>query len=385
MTARQPVALCCLLGLILGSLGKVRAASFEGLDFAPWAVSADGATVVGTEGKWPGGGVREAIRWTPETGPVGLGFLHPGDKNSWARGVSGNGSVVVGWSAGDRTEAFRWTAETGMVGVGFLYPGQSRATQARGVSADGSVVVGYDFRLPARDEAFRWTPADGMVGLGTLPESASRSSSAYGVSGDGSVVVGGSGQAFRWTAQTGMVGIGELTYGGTAGTAASADGAVVVGDSGRQAFRWTAETGMVSLGSLPPPDPFGSYRYEANGVSADGSLVVGTVEEIGDTPTDPPVLAWIWDQTHGMRDLQEVLTNDFGLDLPGWDLVAATDISADGRVIVGWAWYEPAGEFPRRLGYRAVIPEPSPLLLLSCALLPLLGYAWRNQRRAYKA
>src|SRR5262245_23843786 len=54
----------------------------------------------------------------------------------------------------------------------------------------------------------------------------------------------------------------------------SADGSVIVGTAtsahGTEAFRWTAESGMLGLGDLPG----GEFMSEATGVSADGSVVV---------------------------------------------------------------------------------------------------------------
>jgi probable HAF family extracellular repeat protein len=54
----------------------------------------------------------------------------------------------------------------------------------------------------------------------------------------------------------------------------SADGSVVVGTSyrGAEAFRWTEADGMVGLGHLPGEGAASS----ALGVSADGSVIVGT-------------------------------------------------------------------------------------------------------------
>ena len=73
-----------------------------------------------------------------------------------------------------------------------------------------------------------------------------------------------------------MVGLGHLP-GDTNSTATgvSADGSVIVGTSssasGSQAFRWTAGSGMVGLGYLP-----GGTNSSATAVSGDGSVVVGT-------------------------------------------------------------------------------------------------------------
>src|SRR5437868_2653577 len=92
----------------------------------------------------------------------GLGDLPGGTFNSWANGVSADGSVVVGISeSGSGGEAFRWTSGEGMVGLGYLsFLPFGKNSFARGVSADGSVIVG-----DSSGQAFRWTSEDGMVGL----------------------------------------------------------------------------------------------------------------------------------------------------------------------------------------------------------------------------
>ena len=71
-----------------------------------------------------------------------LGDLPAGRAFSQARGVSNDGSVVVGLaSSASGDEAFRWTTGGGMVGLGDL-AGGGFASDATGVSASGSVVVG---------------------------------------------------------------------------------------------------------------------------------------------------------------------------------------------------------------------------------------------------
>ena len=123
-----------------------------------------------------------------------------GGTASEARGVSADGSVVVGtsYNAANHERAFRWTAAGGMQNLGTLGGTFSKSS---GVSADGSVVVGFTRNAANQNRAFRWTAAGGMQDLGTL---GGTSSGAYGVSADGSVVVGvasnaaGQGRAFRW-------------------------------------------------------------------------------------------------------------------------------------------------------------------------------------------
>jgi hypothetical protein len=86
---------------------------------------------------------------------------------------------------------------------------------------------------------------------------------------------------------------------------------------------------MVGLGDLD-----GSYfRSVAAAVSADGSTIVGN----SSLSRHEDWAAFIWDAEHGMRNLRDVLINEYGLgsSLEGWRLITANDISADGRTIVG--------------------------------------------------
>jgi probable HAF family extracellular repeat protein len=212
------------------------------------------------------------------------------------------------------------------------------------VSADGSVVVGSSVSFG--QEAFRWTEATGMVGLADLPGGGFYSS-AIGASADGAVVVGESHtasglEAFRWTEATGMVGLGDLPGGSFFSSAigASADGAVVVGTGAsaagqQEAFRWTQVTGMVGLGDLPG----GSFLSNAQGVSADGAVVVGySFSAAGNE-------AFLWDAVNGMRNLREVLTAQ-GADLTGWTLQNATGVAVapGGTITIVGTGTNPAGQ-----------------------------------------
>jgi len=69
-----------------------------------------------------------------------------------------------------------------------------------------------------------------------------------------------------------------------------------------------------------------------------------------------------------MRNLQDVLVNDYQLDLTGWTLGWATGISDDGKTIVGWGT-NPSGF---NESWIAHIPEPASvgiLLIGGAALL----------------
>jgi probable HAF family extracellular repeat protein len=133
------------------------------------AVSADGSVIVGSSNA-PSG--VESFRWTEQLGMVSLGHLpgQGGFEVSHAWGVSPDGSFIVGdaHDVDQNTEAFRWTSATGMVGLGDL-PGGGTSSIARGVSADGSVVVGRSAGLNGYGNpaglAFVWTQATGMQSL----------------------------------------------------------------------------------------------------------------------------------------------------------------------------------------------------------------------------
>jgi hypothetical protein len=97
-----------------------------------------------------------------------------------------------------------------------------------------------------------------------------------------------------------------------------------------KAFRWTATEGVQALDEDVPGN-FGSSFARA--VSRDGSVVVGEYLQFG----TPGTRAWIWKAGVGFRDLQNELEWTYGLSeaLSGWKLLVATDISGDGKSIVG--------------------------------------------------
>lgn len=353
-----------------------------------WDISLDGSSVVGWSysDDWvdPEGPVGfEAFRWTEESGMVGLGGL-PTRPDSSALGVSGNGATVVGWArfGNERIRAFRWSSSQGMVDLGALADDPEAESLARAASADGSVIVGSSQSPNGNREAFRWSESTGMVGLGDIPGGPFYSW-AEGVSADGSVVVGygaagtpgGSythNEAFRWTASEGFVPLGGLPGGlpGSIATDVSPDGSTIVGRAysadgpeGGEGFRWTEDEGMVSLG----PYPGGCYSIEPWAVSGDGSVIVGKVV-LEDSSV---VRSFIWDAENGIRDLEDVLMYDYGIDVHSdWLYVSggAYGITADGLTITGWGTNKDVhGE-----AWIAHVPETTTVVLLALGTLPML-------------
>ena len=164
--------------------------------------------------------------------------------------------------------------------------------------------------------------AQTLEDLGSLAGSAWSYGNA--ISANGLVVVGESGtstgdRAFRWTGGV-MTSLGTLPGGlYSYAYAVSADGSVVVGSATNasnqsRAYRWTSAGGMENLGTLAGGDDSAAY-----GVSSNGSVVVGN----SDSSTGQRAFRW----TGG-------LMADLGT-LPGGSFSYAAGVSADGLVVVG--------------------------------------------------
>jgi len=126
---------------------------------------------------------------------------------------------------------------------------------------------------------------------------------------------------------------------------------------------------FLGLGDLPGGITFS----RAFGVSADGSVVVGT----GNAATG--FEAFIWDGSSGMQSIQDTLLGA-GVDLTGWQLSAANAISADGLSIVGLGSHNGATEaWLVRLG-PATVPAPG-----AAGLLALAGVFTARRRRRSSA
>jgi probable HAF family extracellular repeat protein len=350
--------------------------SFQGLGDLPGGnfgslahdVSADGTTAVGQSVSSNG---TEAFRWTRDTGIVGLGDLPGGTFGSEAHGVNADGSIIAGLGRPNTQDhAVRWTAGGIEQLESQLRGNLSSVNKAFAISADGSTIGGWMEHSGGTREATLWTNS-GTVGLG-FTSAGSRFSEVYCLDADGSAAAGrasipGAFRAFRWTVSDGMQNLGDFAGGESYSEAngISADGSVVVGrggaTAGTEAFRWTAAEGMVPLGDLPG----GNHHSVAYSTSADGSVIVGY------SSSDSDLSAFVWDEVRGMRKLEDVLELELGLNLPGWNLITATAVSADGETIVGWG----TNSAGRTEGWIATIPEPSvATAAMSICTLFLMGH-----------
>ena len=219
---------------------------------------------------------------------VGLGGTGSPPFQSDALGISGDGSTIVGTNSisGAFSGAIRWTAAYGFQELPVV------ASSAIAASDDGTVIIGQ-----GTPSSFRWTSFEGPVYLYGL--NGSPYSTATGVSADGLTIVGTANvlpppgedspyQAFRWTPASLMVGLGVSVWRSHADEQrlcrvsgwASGRRRLIFSATGMQAFRWTQQGGMQGLGFIS-----GATLSQALGVSANGSVVVGTVSATGDWAT----------------------------------------------------------------------------------------------------
>ena len=263
--------------------------------------------------------------------------LPPGVSMTWATDLSDDGNWISGYGGSSFSTRSGWKAFRYQVGGGLdVIEADQKGVWAKSISGDGQRIAGSArVSLPSlQSEAFTWTLSTGVVPLSSPLYPPPGPTNANAISADGSVVVGDTGSSdglqrsgFRWSEPLGMSAVGNFTA-----SAASRDGGTIVGtittDHGFAAFRWTEAQGLVEL----PHPGFGSnYTSAALGVSGDGSRVVGYIE---DQNTDLRQ-AFIWDNTHGYILLQDLLENVYGYDLTGWSLTKAYAISDDGNTVVG--------------------------------------------------
>ncbi|MDZ4780236.1 MAG: PEP-CTERM sorting domain-containing protein [Planctomycetia bacterium] len=300
--------------------------------------STDGSLLVGESDNG------DVFQWTPASG---LEPMNVPDHFT-PTNISANGRFLSGYSSLNNSFV---PVLLDTIGSSFLVPylssGKAGGT-ALSVSEDGKFVVGsLGFKNPAdwiarASEAFRWDAGHGTIGLGDLPGGPFYSR-AFDVSGDGSVVVG------------------ESISGASAANSPH--------QNDTEGFYWTDPTGMVGIGDLPG----GPFFSVIDAVSADGSIMVGT--SISDRAQE----AIIYDLKHGMRPLQDVLVDKYGLanELAGWQLESAFDISADGRTVAGMA-RDPQGHYT---AWVVTVPEPSTYALLTIGGAALAVYARQRRHR----
>ena len=197
-------------------------------------VSANGSVIVG--GVKDTNGNYHAYRWTKAGGVQDLGTM--GGRSATASAVSINGSVIVGSYTNDdpknfvdaKFHVYRWTQVGGVQDIGTM---GGISAQARGVSANGSVIVGWFKDTNGNIHAYRWTEANGVKDLGTM---GGKSAYANGVSADGTIIIGtfmlpngGGTHIYRWTQADGIQDLGDMGVRSLSVNSVSANGLLILG------------------------------------------------------------------------------------------------------------------------------------------------------------
>lgn len=358
---RQQLAVACVtaaVGLAAARAQVVLLRSPGGGD-APLAVrglSADGGTAV----LHAGGG---SFAWTPADGLRRIAESGLPGRFS-AVGVSGDGRSFLGavWDGvnGHGWQGCRWRGPGDFSLMGTL-PG-ILATAPTGLSGDGSVACGSAESQFAAIRAFRWTESDGIRALDRL--AGESSSGARAISRDGSTIVGWSSDvrlehAVIWNG----TGVHELPLapGLVSGQAngVNADGRVVVGEGrGTGGFElpvvWR-DGECVAMSRLA-----NAGHAWALATSDDGAVMVG------DSAMNLPGggnLATVWMADGSARSLSDHLAG-FGISTPeGWTFESCNSVSADGRTFGGVA----INGASVRAGFVVTVPGPGALVVLGLA------------------
>lgn len=319
-------------------------------------VSADGSRVVGTS--YGAGGSSSGVIWDD----VGEPFALVPAEQSYLHLVSRDGSTVVGSFVDQGALVwFRWTSSLGVslldVAEDSFWP---RMPYVHAISTDGETILG-SFDSIRTSSAVRWdagvrsSAAPDGYRYARLVDIADTGRIAANEPWLGSLLVDGAIVTPLWVPPVGLSMMCHLT-------AMSADGSAMAG---------ACESPVGSHVSLQLPVRWSerggrqvsyltdTFRGVATDVSADGDVVVGTVY---DGPARRP---FVWTVRTGFRFLEDLL-EEAGVDASAvaLDAVFEAAVSADGRTVVG-------DTFIARLPVEPV-PEPSALAANGAALCAAL-------------
>lgn len=353
-------------------------------------ISADGSVIVGNV---VGDGSFETFRWTQATGAVRLGRATVPVLGTGAGSpdVSWDGTRVSATILGDDNfattgvwQAGNWTWPTQLPANAVV--SDNNRSDAWGMSGNGNTVVGLYWKTPepgggGSARGLSWTQGNAGVGLqatGVNPKSSRANAANY----DGSVVVGWQDYLGPWQGCVWINGVQTVLVNEAVSSTANsvnADGSVIVGNNyndpiqRREAARWVLQNGVYveqTLGVLPgTPNSFQANVW-ATDVSADGSVIIGTNRFFDNGPFSDAT-GFIWTQATGMINIDTYLADNGIIIDPLFDIQELSAISPDGTSIVGLGrWTDTFQLQTFRITIPAV-PEPTSLSVIALAALGL--------------
>jgi len=277
----------------------------------------------------------DAFLWSGANGMQNLGSL-PGDDMSIGYVVNNSGAVV-GFSGDSKTgggHAFYWTQSGGMVDLGTLI-GSNGYSIGEAITSSG-IIVGASTVTNGDVHAVLWTMRDGTYHIedeGHLPKAPYTYPSDINEKQQvvGTAYFNEKGtkyQAFLWSKAAGWKDLGTLAGGTNSYAVWMNNSGVSVGDSTSTEYPngvvvyWDASGTIHSIGTLP------------GGTSSAPGFINDSGEIFGDsTVTGGADHAFIWTESKGMRDLNNMIPKN-----SGWVLHHASSINTSGQ-IVGYGTY----------------------------------------------
>ena len=281
-----------------------------------------------------------------------------------ATDVSADGSVIVGNSVNDSLyQQARWTRDTGFVLLGratgpvFGTGGGAPQVSYDGTRVSSTITGGNDSYITAG----LWTEGEGWQEIfppllpGAILLDLSYGSS-WALSGDGSTVVGlfwrdrltfggGSAHAFSWNETDGATDLGgSMTADSSRANGVNADGSVVVGWERIDPGQWQPAVWVNGAKTILADTP---VSCEARAVSDDGTVVVGWSYDYANAMR--VAARWVWDGANWNEELLGILPNTPIGPLGGRSY--ASSISGDGSVILGVNQYISNGPFSTQTGF----------------------------------
>lgn len=393
----------------MGNLGT----NSTGMTFSTASAVNSGGVAVGFAAKYVGGNSvgNRAVRWTPSGTVTELGNLGTDSDaftTSWAYALNGAGTAAgfaqkysAGANLGQR--AVRWDASgTAATELGVLGSDGNAATRSEAYDVNGTgTAVGYAEKFTGGVDhgtrAVRWagsgTAATELGNLG-IDSGGNTQSFAYAINTAGTTVgyaekyVGLTDvgiRAVRWGASTATA--TELGNLGTDGNGFTASNAIAINTlgvavgyarkytagnfTGLRAVRWDPfDTAATELGNLGT-DASGGTGSQAWAINSAGAAVGWAQKYNGGVIVGQRAVLW---KTDGSAiDLNTLIS-----PTSGWTLTEARGIS-DTNWVTGYGDFDPDGtgptgayQRPFLLDVSSVVPEPSSLVLVACALSSLI-------------
>lgn len=389
MSARRIFLLAS--GALTFCTAQINAATFQGLGLPPdqgvelpfsavTSMSGDGSKVGGLWGSDVCCGY-DSFTWTNASGAQRL-LANTGASvrgGVYVRSMSYDGSVVAGGMLNPIGTFLQVGAGPGEI---LANPPNSYQGYIRALSSDGTVgIASFNDVSTGGINSFLFSTQSKTWSLIDQSPSA-LFTQATGISPDGKTVFGRfsgegdiTGQAATWRQADGWRLLPSLTGSTDAYlSAVSSNADIIVGSSldasrNSTAFRWTTSEGAEALGSLA-----GETYSTAADVSADGRFVVGA-------GYDGTFRARIWDAKTGSARLVSDLLAEQGVDLGGWQLTTADQISDDGSFIAGGG-IDPQGRRQAWIANLAPVPEASQWILMLAGLAVVVAVSrTRSPRR----